>query len=97
MTAEQKEELQFIEDTMNAIQTEMTKAGFPERVKEAQVLFVLALSDYAREPDFVTKLVSCFVKDQTDEQLIARVNETFGTELGVEDFSKVMAGIHSTF
>lgn len=96
MTAEQKQELQFMEDTMLAIETEMTKAGFPERVKEAQVLFVLALSDYAREPDFVTKLVSCFVKDQTDGQLIARVNETFGTELGVEDFSKVMAGIRST-
>lgn len=96
MTAEQKEELQFIEDTMNAIETEMTKAGFPERVKEAQVLFVLALSDYAREPDFVTKLVSCFVKDQTDEQLIARVNETFGTELDAGEFSQVMAGIRST-
>ena len=29
MTAEQNEELQFVEDTMNAIETEMTKAGFP--------------------------------------------------------------------
>lgn len=96
MTAEQKEELQFIEDTMNAIETEMTKAGFPERVKEAQVLFVLALSDYASEPDFVTKLVGCFVKDQTDEQLIAKVNEIFETELKPEDFSHVMSGIRAT-
>lgn len=36
------------------------------------------------------------MKDQTDEQLIAKINETFGTELGAEDFFKVMAGIRST-
>ena len=88
IVAQMTAELQFIEDTMNAIETEMTKAGFPERIKEAQVLYVLALSDYAHKPDFVTKLVGCFAKDQTDEQLIAKVNETFGTELGVEDFPK---------
>lgn len=34
MTAEQKEELQFIEDTMHAIETEMAKAGFPSGLKK---------------------------------------------------------------
>lgn len=96
MTAEQKEELQFIEDTMNTIETEMIKAGFKKRVKEAQVLFVLALSEYAYEPDFVTKLIGCFTNNQTDEQLIAKINVTFETELKAEDFSNVMAGIRST-
>lgn len=88
--------LQQVEDTMYAIENEMMAAGFTGRIKEAQVLYILALEDYAEEPDFVPKLVGCFTAEQTDEQLIAAVNAAFGTELTAEEFGEVMGDIRST-
>ncbi|WP_255910559.1 hypothetical protein [Ruminococcus sp. zg-924] len=98
LSAEEKAKLQFVEDTMYAIEDEMAAAGFDDqRVKEAQVLYVLALSDYAAEDGFVSKLVGCFAEDQTDEQLIAAVNAAFGTTLTAEDFGKVMNSIRAVY
>ena len=98
LSAEEKAKLQFVEDTMYAIEDEMTAAGFDDqRVKEAQVLYVLALSDYASEDGFVPKLVGCFAQGQSDAQLIAAVNAAFGTDLSAEDFSKVMNSIRAVY
>lgn len=96
LSAAEQQKLQFVEDTMYAIEDEMKAAGFTGKVKEAQVLYVLALSDYAGQPDFVSKLVGCLAEDQTDEQLIAAVNSAFGTQLTTEDFGKVMENIRAT-
>lgn len=96
MSDEEKAKLQTVEDMMKAIETAMTEKGLPaEKAKEAQVLYVLALSDYADQADFVSKLVGCFAEDQTDEQLISAVNAAFGTELKTEDFAKVMTAIRA--
>lgn len=95
LTSEEEDNLKFIEDTMLTLDEKMTAAGFPDRVKEAQVLYVLALSDYSREDGFTDKLVDCFAANQTDEQLISAVNETFGTDINSEDFTKVMNDIRA--
>lgn len=95
LTSEEEDNLKFIEDTMLTLDEKMTAAGFPDRVKEAQVLYVLALSDYSREDGFTDKLVGCFAADQTDEQLISAVNETFGTDIKSEDFTKIMNDIRA--
>ena len=96
MSDEEKAKLQTVEDTMRAIETAMTEKGLPaERTKEAQVLYVLALSDHADQADFVSKLAGCFAEEQTDEQLITAVNAAFGTELKTEDFTKVMTAIRA--
>lgn len=96
LSAEEKAKLQAVEDTMYAIEDEMKAAGFTaEKAKEAQVLYVLALSDYAEQTDFVSKLAGCFAEDQTDEQLITAVNTAFGTELKAEDYSKIMNSIRA--
>ena len=95
LTSEEEDNLKFIEDTMLSLDEKMTAAGFPNRVKEAQVLYVLALSDYSREDGFTDKLVGCFFADQTNEQLILAVNETFGTDINSEDFTKVMNDIRA--
>lgn len=96
LSAEEKAKLQAVENTMYAIETAMTEKGFTaEKAKEAQVLYVLALSDYAEQADFVSKLVGCFAEEQTDEQLISAVNTAFGTELKTEDFTKVMTAIRA--
>lgn len=97
LSAEEQAKLQLVEDTMYAIEDEMKAAGFGSRSKEAQVLYVLVLSDYAGQSDFVSKLVGCFTADQTDEQLIAAVNAAFGTELKAEDFGKVMGNIRAVY
>lgn len=98
LSAEEQAKLQFVEDTMYAIEDEMTAAGFDDqRVKEAQVLYVLALSDYAAEDGFVSKLVGCFAQGQSDAQLISAVNAAFGTDLSAEDFSKVMNSIRAVY
>lgn len=96
MSDEEKVKLQTVEDTMKAIETAMTEKGLPaEKAKEAQVLYVLALSDYAEQTDFVSKLAGYFAEDQTDEQLITNVNTAFGTTLNAEDFTKVMTAIRA--
>lgn len=95
LSEEEQAKLQAVEDTMYAIEDEMTAADFTGRVKEAQVLYVLALSDHANEPDFVSKLVGCFAEEQTDEQLIAAVNSAFGTQLTADDFAKVIGDIRA--
>ena len=96
LSDEEKAKLQTVEDTMKAIETAMNEKGLPaERTKEAQVLYVLALSDYIDQADFVSKLAGCFAEEQTDEQLITAVNAAFATELKTEDFTKVMTAIRA--
>lgn len=95
LSAEEQAKLQFVEDTMYGIETAMKDAGHTGRIKEAQVLYVLALSDKAHESDFISKLVGCFTAEQTDEQLISSINSVFGTQLAVEDFSNVMKNIRA--
>ena len=96
LSAEEQAKLQKVEDTMFGIEEKMNAAGFTGRVKEAQVLYVLALSDHAAEDGFIDKLVGCFAADQSDEQLIAAVYTAFGTELASENFTKIMENIRDT-
>ncbi|MDD4493127.1 MAG: hypothetical protein PHV32_02050 [Eubacteriales bacterium] len=97
LSAEEQAKLQFIETTMTAIETYMKEAGFTGRVKEAQVLYILALSHKAHESDFVSKLVGCFSANQSDEQLISAVNSAFGTNIKTEDFSNAMGSIRAVY
>lgn len=97
LSAEEQAKLQFIETTMTDIETSMKDAGYTGRVKEAQVLYILALTDKAHESDFVSKLVGCFSADQSDEQLIGAVNSAFGTNIKTEDFSNAMGSIRAVY
>ena len=98
MSYEDREILLSIENTMNAIDDAMTDAGHsPSRVTEAQVLYILALSEQSTTDDFVERLVNCFSLDQSDDNLISRVNSTFGTNIVAQDFSNVMLGIRGTY
>lgn len=90
MSDSDRQMLQQVEDNMNAIQTALREADMASRVKEAQVLYILALYDHSSQPGFVSRLVSCFQPEQTDDQLIAAVNSTFGTNIVTEDFTKLV-------
>lgn len=96
LSAEEQAKLQTVENTMYAIESEMTAAGLANKVTEAQILYATALYDFSFEPDFVSKLIGCFTANQTDEQLITAVNSAFGTTLTAEDFGKVMGSVQDT-
>lgn len=87
--------LSGIEDTMMVLENAMTEAGFPSRATEAQVLYILALSAYSSQPDFVVRLVSCFREGQTDPQLIVAVNTAFGTDIDAREFADTMRSIRA--
>ena len=89
--------LQQVEDNMNAIQTALRDADMPSRVREAQVLYILALYDHSDQPGFVPRLVGCFQPEQTDDQLIAAVNNAFGTSIVAEDFTKLVGNVRSQY
>lgn len=98
LSVEETARLQAVENTMYAIEDRMTDLGFnEERVKEAQVLYVLALSDHAGNRGFAEKLAGCFTAEQTDAQLIAAVNAAFGTDLSAQDFTNVMKAIRAVY
>ena len=96
-SSEEIEMLQAIEDTTAEIETAMEEAGMPGRVIEAQVLYILALTNQAEQPGFVDRLIGCFSDGQTDTQLIRTVNRVFGTEIEVEDFTNVVKNLRTHY
>jgi len=98
LSEEEKARLQRVEELMYEIEDTMTAAGFDQqRVTEAQVLYVLALSDFSEETGFVDKLVGCFADGQSDAELISAVNAAFGTDLSAEDYTNVMSAIRAVY
>lgn len=95
LSAEDVQLLRSVENTMTEIENAMIDTGLGSKAKSAQVLYIMALSDDTGRPGFVSRLVSCFAADQTDAQLIANVNATFGTDIAVQDFTNVMRNIRS--
>lgn len=95
LSPEEKARLQKVEDLMYELKDTMSEKGYDERqFLAAQVLFVTALSDDAEDANFVDKLVGCFAEEQTDTELIANVNTAFGTNIRVDEFTKLMSMVH---
>lgn len=95
MTQEDIQLLQRIEDTMTNIETAMVEAELSAEVGAAQALYILALYDQADQPGFVSRLVSCFAPEQSDDALIANINQEFGVDIDVQDFTNVMRNVRS--
>lgn len=94
LTDEEQESIQHINDTMYGIENRMIHEGYTkDRVNEAQLLYMLALEEQSTEEGFIESLVGCFAMEQTDEQLIQNVNQTFGLELSVEEFRQIMEDV----
>ena len=87
--------LQNVETTMTEIENAMIEAELSADVGAAQALYIMALYDFASQPGFVSRLVSCFEAEQTDAQLIANVNAVFGTEIPAQEFTNVMRNVRS--
>ena len=79
------------------IEDEMLNAGYTqEEVQEAQTLYIFALHDEAEEDGFVLRLVGCFEADQTDEELVQKVNTQFGKEITTEEFQNAVQEFRDT-
>lgn len=76
---------------MTEIEEKMLSAGFSHlNVKEAQAIYSLALFTRGTEDGFADKLVGCFSEGQSDEELIAKVNAAFGTNIVPSDFTSAV-------
>ena len=95
LTAADVQLLRSVEDTMAEIEFAMIDAELSSEVGAAQALYIMALYDYSSQPGFVSRLVSCFGAEQTDDQLVANVNAAFGTDIVVQDFTNVMRNVRS--
>lgn len=94
LSQEQKDRIRLVQETMDGIETVMRASGFSDaRINEAQMLYSMALEEQASDPEFITTLVGLFEDGQTDEELVARVNETFGVEISVTEFVMMMTPV----
>ena len=93
ITAEQSANLEMINTTMEKVEQELEKRNLLEYKTQAEVLYVFSLTEHSNDENFVRNFVKCFKRGITDEQLVERVNEKFGTEIRYEEFKKMMDSI----
>ena len=100
----EKAQLQEMDSQIRKLDNKMSSAGYGARTKEAEVLWLLALYGKPTDSKTADKLVKCFKEDQTDNQLVAAVNKTFGTNIAktfgtniaADVFTRIMNSIRST-
>ena len=93
ITAEQSSSLEMINTTMEKVEQELEKRNLLEYKTQAEVLYVFSLTEHSNDENFVRNFVKCFKKGITDEQLVERVNEKFGTAIRYEEFERMMNSI----
>ena len=93
ITAEQSSSLEMINTTMEKVEQELEKRNLLEYKTQAEVLYVFSLTEHSNDENFVRNFVKCFKKGITDELLVERVNEKFGTAIQYEEFKKMMDSI----
>lgn len=93
ISAEQMENLQLINDTMTEVENQLKSKKLSDCNTQAEVIYLFSLSDKSEDEDFVKNFVSCFKKNQSDEDLIKTVNQKFGTEIKYDEFQKMMQSI----
>ena len=93
VSEEQMANLQMINDTMEEIEKQLDRKKLSDYKTQAEVIYLFALSDRSNDTDFVKNFVGCFKKNQSDEDLLAKVNEKFGTEIEYDEFEKMVQSI----
>lgn len=93
ISAEQMKNLQLINDTMTEVENQLKSKKLSDCNTQAEVIYLFSLSDKSEDKDFVKNFVSCFKKNQSDEDLIKTVNVKFGTEIEYSEFQKLMQSI----
>ena len=97
MSEEDKAMLMDVENNMTAIALGLKAMGMPEKVKEAQVMYVLALAEETADAGFVDRLLACYRKEQSDQELVDTVNSTFGSNVKAEDYTVMVDNVRSQY
>lgn len=97
LSSEDRAMLESIESMMEEIKSAFTEADMPERAGEAQAAYIMALYNQSKEPGFVSRLLSCYQKDATDQQIVDMLNRTFGSRITTEEYSNVASNIRSAY
>lgn len=88
---EQYENMELIGDTMTEIETKMNEASYTEAdIEDAHLIYSTTLYTYSSEENFVDRFVACFEDNDTDEDLINKVNEEFGTDIDIQEFRDIL-------
>lgn len=70
----------------------MAAAGYEElKIREAQAIYSFALFDTAGD-DLAQKLSKCFTAE-TDEELVEKINATFGTNFAYEEIAAILTEV----
>ncbi len=93
ISAEQMANFQLINDTMTEVEKQLDKKKLSDYNTQAEVIYLFTLSDKSKDKDFVKNFVSCFKKNQSDEDLIKAVNAKFDTEIKYSEFQKMIQSI----
>ena len=93
ITAEQSSSLEMINTTMEKVEQELEKRNLLEYKTQAEVLYLFSLTEHSNDENFVRNFLKCFKRGITDEQLVERVNEKFGTAIQYGEFEKMMNSI----
>ena len=74
------------------IEQAMTEAGYGEiKIREAQAIYSFALFDIA-DDDSAQKLSDCFTAEM-DEELVEKINATFGTNFAYEEIAVILTEV----
>lgn len=74
----------------------MTDAGYEElKIREAQAIYSFALFDIA-DDDLARKISDCF-SAETDEELVEKINATFGTNFAYEEIVAVLESVRHEY
>lgn len=89
--SEEDQERMATRDTVFAdIEKIMTDKGYGYvQIQKARVLCSIPLYPYIDSEGFADKLIGCFETEQTDEQLIEKVNKAFATKIKTNEFKTV--------
>ena len=85
------ENIVLVGDKMTEIEDKMIEEEYSEDdIEAANLLYTTALYSYAAEEDFVDRFVACFEDNESDEDLINKVNAEFGTAIDVQEFKDIL-------
>jgi len=74
----------------------MTDAGYEElKIREAQAIYSFALFGIAGD-DLAQKLSDCFMAE-TDEELVKKINASFGTNFAYEEIVAVLESVRQEY
>ena len=80
ISAEQMKNLKLINNTMTEVENQLKSKKLSDYNTQAEVIYLFSLSDKLEDKDFVKSFVSCFKKNQSDEDLIKAVNQGCGNQ-----------------